>query len=389
MDVRMGEARRLFLLTFAAVFTAACSSSPTEKLTASLNSEARKLVHDYDLPGITVAMAGPDGVISIAIGHADREGERAMSPETPMLAASIGKTFVAATVLQLVDEGRLDLDDPISTWLGRRMWFADLPNADTIRVRHLLQHTSGLPDHVHMDAFAQLGLDRAAELGPEGMVALVQGTEPLFPAGAGWSYTDTGYLLLGFIIEAETGRSYYDEIRARFLEPLALLSTGPSDRKALPGLARGYVSAASGLGLPPVTTDDAGIMLWDPGIEWTGGGCYSTSHDIAIWGRAFLSGRLLEPDTYTQLLDGVAASGDDAMSLYGLGIAILRQSRWGPLYGHRGWIPGYVSSLQYYPDYDTALAFQTNTDREITDAEEPVIRRFEERLAAAIFGETL
>ena len=304
-----------------------------------------------------------------------------------MLAASIGKTFVAATVLQLCDEGRLDLDAPISKWLERWDWFADLPNADTIRVRHLLQHTSGLPDHVHMDAFAQLGLNRAAELGPEGMVALVLGTEPRFPAGAGWSYTDTGYLLLGLIIEAETGRAYYDEIRARFLEPLALISTGPSDRKALPGLARGYVFAASGLGLPPVTTDDAGIMLWNPGIEWTGGGCYSTSHDIAIWGRAFLSGGLLEPETFAQAIDGVVASDGDAMSFYGLGIAIRQESNWGTLYGHRGWIPGYVSSLQYYPDYDTAIAFQTNTDIGIIDSKDPVIMVIEERLAAVIFGE--
>lgn len=130
----------------------------------------------YDLPGITVAIASPDGVISIAVGLADRERDRAMSPETRMLAASIGKTFVAATVL---------------------------------------------------------------------------GTEPLFPAGAGWSYTDTGYLLLGLIIEDETSRPYYDEIQARFLGPLALISTGPSDRKALPGLARGYVSSAPRLGIAP------------------------------------------------------------------------------------------------------------------------------------------
>jgi D-alanyl-D-alanine carboxypeptidase len=389
MVVHVGKVRRLFVLILAAVFIVGCGNSPTEDLTARLTSQARQLVNDYDLPGITLAIASADGVISIAIGSADRERDRAMSPETTMLAASIGKTFVAATVLQLVDEGRLDLDDPISNWLGRRDWFADLPNADSIRVRHLLQHTSGLQDHVHMDAFAQLGLDRAAELGPEGMVALVLGTEPLFPAGTAWSYTDTGYLLLGLIIEAETGRAYYDEIRARFLEPLALVSTGPSDRKALPGLARGYLSAASGLGLPSVTTDDAGIMLWSPGIEWTGGGCYSTSRDIAIWGRAFLSGRLLEPETYVQAIDGVTASDDDALSLYGLGIAILQESNWGPRYGHRGWIPGYVSSLQYYPGYDTAIAFQANTDRGFIDAKEPVMRMFEERLAAVTFGEEL
>ena len=81
------------------------------------------------------------------------------------------------------------------------------------------------------------------------------------------------------------------------------------------------------------------------------------------------------------------ASDGDAMSFYGLGIAIRQESNWGTLYGHRGWIPGYVSSLQYYPDYDTAIAFQTNTDIGIIDSKDPVIMVIEERLAAVIFGE--
>lgn len=128
-------------------------------------------------------------------------------------------------------------------------------------------------------------------------------------------------------------------------------------------------------------------MLWDPGIEWAGGGFYSTSHDLALWGRAVLSGGMHKPETYAQAIDGVAAPGNDTTSSYGLGIAIRQESDRGPVYGHRGWIPGYVSSLQYYPDYDTAIAFQTNTDTGIIDSKEPVIMVIEERLAAVILGE--
>lgn len=92
----------------------------------------------------------------------------------------------------------------------------------------------------------------------------------------------------------------------------------------------------------------------------------------------------MDEATYQQTLNGVAASDSDVISLYGLGIAIRATSDWGPVYGHRGWIPGYVSSLQYYPGQDIAIAFQTNTDIDIS---RPAILEIEERLAALILRE--
>lgn len=108
--------------------------------------------HDrYDFPGATAAIALPDGqIVTAATGLADVEAGTPMQPDTRMLAASIGKTVVAATVLSAVAEGRIGVDDLLSDHLGDRPWFDRLPNADTITVGHLLRHTSGLPDHVHM-----------------------------------------------------------------------------------------------------------------------------------------------------------------------------------------------------------------------------------------------
>ncbi|MGF1615309.1 MAG: serine hydrolase domain-containing protein [Gammaproteobacteria bacterium] len=374
----------IFQFCVLALLTGCAAQQREADFAGVLTAEARAIIVEYDLPGMTVAMAGPDGAVSIATGVANREDEAPMTPETTMLAASIGKTFVAATVLQLSEEGGLALDDPISRWLGDRVWFDRLPNGATITVRHLLQHRSGLPDHVHVPAFAALWPDQVDQAKPEDLIALTFETGPLFPAGEGWFYTDTGYLLVGLIIEAATGETYEDVVRRRFLEPVVLVSTGPSNRKVLPGLARGYVSGATGLGLPVMTTDDRGGMVWDPAVEWTGGGLYSTSRDLALWGRAFLSGRLVDEATYQQMLNGVAASDSDVISLYGLGIAIRSTSDWGPVYGHRGWIPGYVSSLQYYPDHDVAIAFQTNTDIGIIDSDRPAVLEIEERLAALI-----
>ncbi|WP_421785065.1 serine hydrolase domain-containing protein [Hyphobacterium sp.] len=365
----------------------ACQSSTSiETPDARLSHEAAAILEDYALPGMTVAIASPDGVATVASGLANRETNEPMSPNTTMLAASIGKTFVAATLLQLADEGRVGLDDPIQAWLGDRDWFQRLPNGERTTIRHLLQHRSGLPDHIHLESFAALWLNQADTISPEVLIALAFDTEALFAPGESWAYTDTGYLLLGLIIEKASGRPYEESVDERFIAPLGLIDTGPSDRRRLPRLARGYVSSESALGLPEVTTDEDGAMVWNPAIEWTGGGLFSTSRDLAIWGRAFLSGDLVSGTLYSAATSGLPASETDPLSLYGLGIAIRADSEFGPVYGHRGWIPGYVSSLQYYPVYDVAIAFQINTDIGIADVERPVILEIERRLARVLLA---
>jgi D-alanyl-D-alanine carboxypeptidase len=219
-------------------------------------------------------------------------------------------------------------------------------------------------------------------LGPEALIGLILDREPLFPPGEAMAYSDTGYLLLGLVIEEVTGQSYEQVIEERFILPLRLESTGASNRKDLPGLAQGSVSSASGLALPERTIDENGRMRWNPAVEWTGGGLYSAAPDLARWGRAFLSGRLLSKEMYRAALgDGSIDESEDG---YGLGVAIRQSSEYGPVYGHRGWIPGYVSSLQYYPDYDTAIAFQINTDVGFLDGERPVMAGIEARLAGSI-----
>ncbi len=143
----------------------------------------------YGFPGATAAIALPDGTVTTAAtGLADVEAGRPMTPRTPMLAASIGKSFVAAAVLALEDDGRLSRDDLLSVHLGERPWFDTLPNAQSITVDHLLHHTSGLPDHVHLPEFqrdwTRLTTDEG-EFDPERLMAFVAGREPLFEAGAG------------------------------------------------------------------------------------------------------------------------------------------------------------------------------------------------------------
>jgi D-alanyl-D-alanine carboxypeptidase len=114
--------------------------------------------------------------------------------------------------------------------------------------------------------------------------------DPLFEAGAAWAYSDTGYILLGLLIEAVAGETWDEVVRVRFLAPLMLSGTLPSDRRDLPGLAVGYVAPDNPFGMPERTADADGRLLWDPAVEGAGGGLASTSGDLARWGNLLFTG---------------------------------------------------------------------------------------------------
>ncbi|SHH33328.1 serine hydrolase domain-containing protein [Marivita hallyeonensis] len=340
----------------------------------------------YGFPGATAAVALPDGkIVTAATGVADMEANRPMAPDTPMLAASIGKSFVAATLLSLESDRVLSRKDLVSEHLGGFDWFGRLPNHATVTVGDLMRHGAGLPDHVHLESFqiemAARLVTGAAALTPEEAIAFILDAEPLFDAGSGGAYTDTGYLLLGLVIEQASGRSYYDIVTERFLDQLGLADTRPSNQRTLHGLAVGYVAEDNLFNLPPRTIDAQGTLLWDPSMEWTGGGLVSTSGDLAAWGQALFTGAAMESPYLDRLLDAIPVSPDAPGILYGAGVAIYADTPRGPVYGHGGWIPGYVSSLRHYANHDVTVAFQINTDVGIVDDSTDLVPALEAALA--------
>ncbi|RFU14751.1 class A beta-lactamase-related serine hydrolase [Rhodobacteraceae bacterium W635] len=365
--------------------------APAEATQDRLQGLLDSFRQDYGFPGATAAIARPDGsVVMAATGVADEEAGTPMTSDSRMLAASIGKSFVAMTALSLESDGVLSRSDLVSRHLGDRDWFTRLPNHDTMSVGDLLRHTSGLPDHVHLESFQTEMATRmaggSAAFTPEEAIAFVLDTDPLFPAGEAWAYSDTGYLLLGLVIEEAGGAAYYDLVAARFLAPLGLTATTPSNTQALPGLAAGYVGEDNPFGLPRRTMDAAGRLLWDPAMEWTGGGLASTSRDLAIWGHALFGGTAMADPYLDRLLDGVPVASDAPGILYGAGVAIYADTPRGPVYGHGGWIPGYVSSLRHYSDHGVTVAFQINTDVGIVDDSTDLVPALESALADLAIG---
>lgn len=362
---------------------------PPHPFEARFQAELDSLRMQYGFPGATAAAILPDGTIVVAAtGLADVEQKIPMTPRSRMLAASIGKTFVAATALALARDSVLILDEPISRWLGKRPWFSRLPNHETLTLRRLLTHTSGVPDHVESErfirAFRDNRLSSSNPFPPEKLIEFILDQPALFPAGEGWAYSDTGYILVGLIIEAATGHTYYEEVGRRFLNPLGLILTSPSDRFELPGLASGYMAADNMFGLPGKTTVRPGVMAWHPGIEWTGGGLVSNPGDLVKWAQALYNGLAMTGPYVETLLQSVPVSPDTPDIRYGLGVAIRVKGPLGPTYGHSGWIPGTSSSLRFYADYDMAVAFQINTDIGVIDHSTPVVEDMETRLARVV-----
>ncbi len=360
-------------------------------LSAQLEITLGDFQERYGFPGATTAIALPDGTVVVAaVGLADVEAGLPMTPETRMLAASIGKTFVAATVLALESDGWLAQSDLLADHFGDRPWFANLPNAEAMTVGHLLHHQSGLPDHPHLSEFQAATAARIAEGGgaftPEEILGFVTDHAPLFEAGTAWTYSDTGYILLGLLIEDVTGRSYYDVVQERFLGPLDLVDTIPSDRRAIPGLAVGYTIPGNPFGLPERTADADGQLVWDTSVEWTGGGLASTSYDLALWGHLLFGGAAMETPYLDRLLDGVPVSPDAPGIVYGAGVAIYADTPRGPVYGHGGWIPAYVSSLRHYADHSVTVAFQINSDVGIVDDSSDLVPALEAALADLAIG---
>ena len=299
-----------------------------------------------EIPGAAVAIVSPFGSWFAASGVSRLEDNTPLQPDDRFEIGSITKTFVATTVLQLVEEGKLSLEDTLTTLLPESIT-ADIPNSEQITIKQLLQHTSGIPDYVD-ELFTQASTDATVflqEWEPEELVDLTDGLEPLFEPGESWRYSSTNFVLAGLIIEAVTGNNIAAEIRTRILEPLNLENTFFAKEEEIPG---GYISGYwdfDGNG----TLDNISVanISW----TWAAGAMVSNTQDLDTFARSLFKGDLLEPQTLEQMLDTIPTTDPVNYSSYGLGVGTIESPNrfW---YIHRGQTLGYRSNMWYSPADD-------------------------------------
>ncbi len=260
------------------------------------------------LPGVVAVSSGPRFHWEDAAGLADVDAGEPLTPAHRFRVASVMKLFVAAVVLQLVDEGVLALD-------------AEAAVVGGVTVRQLLNHTSGLPNYHDdiVELFEPYRRDPAHSwpLGPHELLAATLERPRVFPPGEGWAYTGSNYLALGLLVEELTGTTLREELRRRIFEPLGLDATDlPADPSATDGLARGYFPADNPL-IPGTGPVDATEL--DLPFNWAGGGVVSTGRDLARFLQGLLGGELLPPGLRAEMLRTVP-SGWEESDAYGLGI---------------------------------------------------------------------
>ncbi|MEU1286117.1 serine hydrolase domain-containing protein [Kitasatospora sp. NPDC005856] len=310
------------------------------------------------------AWRGASGVSDLATGAPLRTDGR-------FRVGSVTKTFTATTVLQLVGEGWIGLDDPVERYLPGLV-----PNGGHITVRQLLSHRSGLWDSTNEKGgvfpdwtdpadirnwLDQGGLTR--HITPAQVVASSVAHAPGFPPGTGYGYSNVNYTLLGMIIEKVTGHGYAQEITARILRPLGLTGTYfPGTATGIRGPhAHGYWTVVEG----PDPEDRSDRDVTVASVTWanSAGELISTLGDLNRFDKALLGGRLLPPALLKEMAATVPieVEGQPTALGYGLGLASWQLSC-GPVYGHNGSVPGYSTQLWTSGDRQVSLSVTPRGD---------------------------
>lgn len=332
---------------FVAISTVALSPSSAVagpaagRISSQVNSAAdvglRPLVADVvnaGVPGV-IARAQDGHQIHLATaGVADLATGAKLRSQARFRVGSITKTFVATVVLQLVGQGRLGLDERVARTLPGL-----LANGDTITVRQLLNHTSGLFDYTH-DPPLLAGVVLNQIFTPAELVAIAEKHPSVFPPGTAWAYSNTDYIVAGLLVEAVTGNPLGQELQARIFGPLHLKNTSfPVTSAAIPGYhAHGYVPTNL---VPTPDGRPYDVTGLNPSAAWAAGAIISNAADLSAFYRALMTGTLLTPQLLREMKTTVAQDpADPNYFRYGLGIERV-QDPCGANWGHSGAIFGY------------------------------------------------
>jgi D-alanyl-D-alanine carboxypeptidase len=268
---------------------------------------------------------------------------------------SVSKTFVATVILQLVDEGSVKLDDTIDKYVNNTTEGIDVPNGDSITIKELLNHTSGLPEYCNnADLLTKLETDHGHAFTPKDLLTSAFANHVTSAPGTNFNYSNTNYILLGLVVEKanKEGDTVEAAVKRRIIDRLGLSNTSFPTTNTFPGpYIHGYSSAISG------TLEDWSIQ--SPSFSWAAGCGISNISDLKIYLKALYDGTLLSPATQELKLTQWVDYGFAALPTlqYGLG-----WFRLGGFYGHGGSISGYENMEYYDPSTGATICFLLNND---------------------------
>jgi len=341
---------RLAPLSLAIALLAAPSQTRAQEsddaaIIARIDSLAKDYMALKKAPALSIAVVrGRDTLVMKGYGLAGREANRAAAASTIYRIGSITKQFTAAGIMREVEQGKILLDDPITKYLP------DVPtHGQRITVRNLLTHTSGVHNYTDKPEWVKRW---GEEMTPRQIVAFVDTDTLDFAPGTKYSYSNTGYVLLGMILEKVTGQPYATYLQRQFFTPLGLTQTSYCpDRTKDPRFADGY-AASSGTVKPAEY-----LNITQP---FSAGALCSTVRDLVKWHRALVDGRVVGARSYS-LMTTADTLNSGAKINYGFGL-VPGQLSGKRMIGHSGGINGFTTYGMYMPDERLNVIVLSNSD---------------------------
>ncbi len=331
--------------------------------TTQISSTLDSLIEFNKVPGLNFSFITAEGKqYNYSSGYADKKMQKYLTGENVLFSGSIGKTYNVAVIMQLVDEGKLKLDDKFTDHVTDLDWLNRLPNIEQITVRMLLNHTSGLPRYIHNRELWKTLISNPDKIWSyKDRLEFIFDAPAVAPPGKKWFYSDTAYLLIGMLIEKLTGSNLYDEINTRLLAPGNLSETYPSITRELPNLPIGYSKLDPFYCMPDIMVED-GKYLFNPQMEWSGGGFASTTADLAKWAKYYYEAEFFS-DSLLNVIVTPSLLGKDITNYLSCGTgSFIYKTDFGVTYGHTGFVPGFNAAFAYFPEYKIAAALQVNCD---------------------------
>ncbi len=349
--------------------------SPPPSVDERLQEIVSEGVDGAGIPGAVVGIVTPYWRWSYAAGYASLSPEIPAEPGMHFFIASVTKPFVAVAILQLAEEGKLALDDPIDAYLPVDIAKA-VPNSDEITIRQLLDHTSGIADYDEMSLILE------EYENPDTIVPYEQGmcdgihAGPLYDPGMGYTYSNVNYILLTLIIDRTSGTSYEEYIKEHILNPVGMKNTTVHRTNRLPEPSMHAIEL----------DDDGSIMDFSTlhkHYDRGSGDIVSTAADLNAFHTALVSGELISPSSYAWMKTsspqseksshmGALGSGKGS---YGLGYVIisLNEPKDLTLYGHTGGYTGASTFWYYLAEENTYLTLHTNSAMKAAAAQKEIL----------------
>ena len=294
-----------------------------------------------------------------AAGKADLYHDIDMKACNIFRVGSTVKTITAATVLMLSEEEKVNLDDKISDYLEGDM-INRIKNADVATIRELIQHSAGLYNYIQNVEFQTASLnDLVRAWHAQDLLAYAYDKEAYFSPGTDVRYSNTGYILLGLLIEKIEGKPFYEVFEERIFTPLGLTMTRFAAKDPVPdGIVRGYIDLYSNLQV----LESAYFNGWD--YFTADGGLISNPYDLNLFMKALLNGHLISSSALEEMLSWqVPREVDTSFYPMSFGLGLFKiETPYGEAYLHSGDAIGYYANMIYFPERDIAIAYAVNSN---------------------------